>query len=478
MNGAELKAIAIELVAAGAPALPTIILVREVPLFEIEFAALEFAEEAKLPASDWAVLALARALGQVTPADVDAYLGLGEAVSEGLVHRLRDEGLLQEREPAASDGDDKGRDTGLAAFFRRLLGAESRDTDGNASAPRGATLARRLLESRAGTAPVCVLGPGGERALERGAVTQRRVRPARLVFLDEPLLYLATVDEKRHRFAQHRRPPPLEPDRVPESLRLVDVTMGITPAERVLACGIGDRLRGFGGQLVGVVPGEQWEVRPVARRDRGTDGPDRRTALLVVAAFASSDAEGLRWRVYVRHNERMQDCPHVDPVRLLEPKLFSLSGLLDAVAMPHTHVPPATALRSDGAFGLRCGADALALHLGETDRPDDTFSCGAALRWTIGLRTHAVPTDAAAARVAFFAFLRRRDSELRNAFDGTCASVAAALTAYWRESAAVPSPDEAAQELWGTAELRAALCARRVRADLVDAYEERTEASA
>ena len=91
MRTPELKAVAASLADAGAPGLPTVVLAREVPVLEVEFAGLEFAVEAKLPASDWATLALARALGQMSPADVDAYLGLGEDVSEGLARRLVDE---------------------------------------------------------------------------------------------------------------------------------------------------------------------------------------------------------------------------------------------------------------------------------------------------------------------------------------------------------------------------------------------------
>ena len=102
MSALDFHAIEASLHDAGAPGVPTAILAREVPLYEVEFAALECAEERKLRSADWATLALARALGRISPALVDEYLGLGDTVSEAAVHRLLGDQLLQhfQAEPA------------------------------------------------------------------------------------------------------------------------------------------------------------------------------------------------------------------------------------------------------------------------------------------------------------------------------------------------------------------------------------------
>ena len=476
MNSSELKTVANELAEAGAPGLPTIILAQEAPLFEVEFAALEFAEEAKLPASDWAVLALARAFGEVTPADVDGYLGLGEAVSDGLMRRLLDDALLKERRAEAETPVPPSADTGLGGFFRRLFGGRAAPVAPPKPLVRTITSARKLRDSRASTTPVCVLSPGGTQALERGAVAQRRVHPARLLFLAEPLLYLGTVDEKRHRHTQHRRPRPLEPERVPKPLRLLDVTLRLPPDERVSACGIAAGVRGFAGQLVGIVPGAQWEVRPVVRGQRGRrndghqNGADHQTALLILAAFPSSDDGGVRWRAYVQQQGQVQDCPHIDATRFLEAPLRSVASLLTTIHAEGFEVPSPAALRGDGAFDLRCDGSMLPRLLGEADRPDDTFLPAVAFGWRVGLRAHAQPIDASAARAAFYEFLARRDADLRRDFDATCSAVTTVLLAYWDADHRLPSSDDAAQHLWTRPELRAALCMRRLRADLVDPY--------
>jgi hypothetical protein len=476
MNSSELKTVAAELAEAGAPGLPTIVLIQELPLFEVEFAALEFAEEASLPASDWAVLALTKALGEATPADIDGYLGLGEAVSEGLQRRLLDDALLEERGAGAEPSVPPAADTGLGAFFRRLLGGRATPIEAPKPRIRAITNARKLCDSRASATPVCVLSPRGMQALERGAVAQRRVRPARLLFLAEPLLYLGTVDEKRHRYTQHRRPRPLEPEQVPEPLRLLDTTLSLPAEERVSACGIDSGVRGFAGQLVGIVPGAQWEVRPLVLGQRGRrndgrqGGADHQTALLILAAFMSSDDGGVRWRAYVQQQGQVQDCPHIDATRFLDAPMRSVASLLSTIEAEGLDLPSPTALRGDGAFELRCNETILSRLLGEADRPDDTFLPAVAPSWWVGLRAHAQPIDASAARSAFYEFLGRRDAELRRDFDATCSAVAAGLLEYWDADHSLPSADDAAQHLWIRPELRAALCMRRLRADLVEPY--------
>jgi hypothetical protein len=414
---------------------------------------------------------LARALGGLSPADVDAYLGLGEAVSEGLVRRLLDEGLIEER----TDEDEKvpvakpPADSGIGGFFRRLFGAsKAPPIEAVASPTRPQTAARKLRESRASTTPVCRLSAGGAQALERGAIARRRIRPARLLFLADPLLFLGVVDEKRQRHTQHRRANPLEPERVPGAFQLLDETFALPADERLEACGIEANIRGFAGQLVGIVPGAQWEVRPMERRSN--KGREAQMALLVLAAFPSSDAGGLTWRAYLRQQDQTQDCPHVDAARFLHEDLRSLTSLLDSIKGDGP-IPAREELRDDGAFDLRCDATLLPSLLGEADRPDDTFLPALAPSWWVGIRSHASPADKHAGRVAFYDFLRRREASLRRDFDGTCAEVATSLTSYWGEDPGLPSADEAASSLWPQAALRAALCMRRRHRDLVAPYE-------
>jgi len=360
------------------------VLTREVPLFEVEFTALEFAEEAKLPTSDWAALALARALGDLSPADVDAYLGLGEAVSEGLVRRLLDEGLIEERAEQNVQAAKPAEDPGIGGFFRRLFGGSKAPPVEAVAPPRRVqTAARKLRESRASTTPVCRVSAGGAQALDRGAVAQRRVRPARLLFLAEPLLFLGVVDEKRQRHTQHRRPSPLEAERVPGAFQVLDATFALPPNERLEACGIEANIRGFPGQFVGIVPGAQWEVRQMERRSN--KGREAQVALLVLAAFPSSDADGLTWRAYLRQQDQTQDCPHVDAARFLHEDLRSLTSLLDTVGGDGP-LPTGAGLRGDGAFDLRCDGTHLPNLLGEADRPDDTFLPALAPSWWVGLR--------------------------------------------------------------------------------------------
>lgn len=465
MKSHELNTIAAALLKAGAPSVPTVILTREAPLFEVELTALEFAEEAKLPSTDWAALALARALGEVSPADVDAYLGLGQAVSESLVRRLLGEGLLKPQDVRTEPSAKAAEDSGIGALIRRLLGQpKAAPVETVTAATREPTAARRLYESRAASEPVCRLSSAGVEALDHGAVPRQRVRPGRLLFLADPLLFVRLLDEKRHRHSQHRRPNVIEPDRVPKAFQTLDTTLALAPTERAGACGIEEGIPGFSGRFVGIVPGAQWEVRP-----SGGKGRESQVPLLILAAFLSSDADGLTWRAYLREHEQTLDCPHVDGARFLGAELRSLR-FLDTLEFEGPR-PTRADLRFDGAFEIRADATLLPSLQGEADRPADTFLPARAAGWNVGVRAHASPLDAPAARAAFYSFLQRRDALLRRDFDGTCAEVAATLAEYWGGPVGLPSADDAASALWARAEFRSALCMRRRHRDLVAPYE-------
>ena len=73
---------------------PSVLAYRTVPIFEIEFAALEMEGDLDLTAWDEAVLAIAAARKAVTPHDADAYLGLEEGLAQAIVESLVREKLV------------------------------------------------------------------------------------------------------------------------------------------------------------------------------------------------------------------------------------------------------------------------------------------------------------------------------------------------------------------------------------------------
>jgi len=461
MSALDFHAIEASLHDAGAPGVPTAILAREVPLYEVEFAALECAEERKLRSADWATLALARALGRISPALVDEYLGLGDTVSEAAVHRLLGDQLLQhfQAEPAQADES-------MLPVPRHFLMSMPLAGDASTPVPPAPTQARKLHTSQASDSPLCQLSDLGNTALERGAFPQRRERPARLVFLAEPLLFIKVEDEKQQRNTQYQRRLPLPPEEVPPSLRALDSTLSLPADERMTACGIGASVSGLRGQLVRIVPGSQWEVRKVSRP--GNEKQQQKTASLVLAAFHSTSG-GLVWRTFLRHGTQTRACQQIDAAGLIDAQAQYSAGLLAAVssALP---LSAATRLRGDGAYELPSGGEHIANLIGGSDRPCDVLLPVQLDQWQAVLRIHAVPSDSEAARKAFYAFLLRSNAALRRNFDSTCVEVAARLADYWDCNHELPSADEAAINLWPQVELRAALCMRRLQRDLVFPY--------
>lgn len=473
MNATELKGLAEGVIQAGGPALPTALLVRECPVYEVDLACLEFADESELPPSDWGALSLAQALGEICPADVDAYLGLGATVSEGLLGRLVKAGLLARAGvgDAAAGG---GGTNSLLGFLQRFLGPAWQSGQEERGRGRRDTAAQKLYESMAEAEPLCVLTEAGRESLARGAVVRRRVASGRLLFLAEPLLYLATVDERMNRHSQFRRSRVLDPDQVPEHLRFLEEYLNLPPEERAAVCGIEECLKGHTGRFVGIEPGSQWEVREkiVRRSNRRSDKRSefiRQTVDLMVAGFPSTDEDGVRWRTYLRYRGDVQDCPGVDPVRLLNPGLRTFATALRTVKLDGPR-PAEASLRSDGAFRYECDSEMLIQALGEADHPKDGYLVGTTPNWDVGLRVHSEPASGDAARSAFYEFLGRRQTELRRDFDGACRSVEKTLLDYWERHYDLPSPNTAAATLWVRPEMRAALCARRLEADLVTPY--------
>lgn len=460
MSAPDLQAIAASLYQAGVTSHPTAILARELDLFEVEFAALECMQESELRSADWAVLALARALGRISPVLVDEYLGLGDTVSEAIIHRLLGDQLLQQEsaEPAQAS-------EGLLSFAKHLL--KSRLFGGAAPVPPTApTQARKLRVSRASDSSLCRLSDLGHMALERGAIPQRRVHKARLVFLAEPLLFIRVEDDRQQRHTARHRQPSLPPQEVPPSLRTLDSSLSLPADERMAACGIGTGVVGLSGQLVRIVPGSQWEVRRLSRRVDGQHQPQ--TATLVLAALYTTPGE-LRWSAFLRHGGQAHACPQINAAQLIDDRARHPAGLL-AAALSELPLPADTPLRGDGAYEVSCDIEQMIHMLGDVDRPSDTLLRAWLDPWHAGLRVHAMPADGEAARQAFYAFLSRSDAALRRDFDTTCAAVAASLADYWGSDHVLPSADEAAENLWPQVGLRAALCMRRLQRDLVSPY--------
>lgn len=460
MNTPNLHKIAASLHHVGISGIPTAILAREVPLYEVEFEALECVQESKLRSADWAVLALARAMVRISPALVDEYLGLGATVSEAIVHRLLDDQLLQQDDAAPVQAG-----AGLLAFAKHLLpfSLPGSAASESSSAP---TRARKLHPSRASDSPICRLSDHGTVALERGAIQLRRVHTARLVFLAEPLMFINVEDDKQQRHTARHRPSPLQPGDLPMSLRTLDDSLSLPDEQRMAACGIGATVPGLSGQFVRIVPGSQWEVRHVTRRIDGKHQPQ--TAALVLAAFHSTSDE-LRWHTFLLRGAQRQACPQINAAQFIDAQALHPVGLLAAV---HSDLPlPAgTPLRSDGAYELPCDSEQMISMIGGGDRPCDVLLQARLGPWHAGLRIHAVPADREAARQAFYAFLSRSDAALRRNFDATCAEVATRLAGYWGSDHGLPSANEAAMNLWPQVGLRAALCMRRLHCDLVSPY--------
>lgn len=465
MSAFNFSAIAVALNRAEAPGQPTAILAQELPLYEVEFAALEFTEESRLRAADWAVLALAESLGEVSPRLVDEYLGLGEVVSEAIIRRLLGDNLLQQHAiaPVKSEG-------GMQEFLRQFMATRSflsHATTASQEPEKKQSLARKLHNSPAPTTPLCKLSYAGGEALLRGTMLQQRTRKARLLFLAEPLLFISVEDEKQQRNTAFKRQRPLPPEDVPKSLRSLDNILSLPATRRREACGIAASLPGLSGQLQQIAPGSQWEVRKATHRAGGKLQP--MSMKLILAAFPSGTE--LYWRSFLQQGTRLQDCPQLDASKLIETDFVHPGRLLTAI---NSHLPPAdsTRLRNDGAYEMACEAHLLINLSGNSDRPADGWMQAIYEHWHAGLRIHPTPVDNHAAHQAFFAFLQRSDAALRKNFDATCAAMSEHLAGYWRWQQNLPSPEEAAIHLWSQPELRAALCMRRLQRDLVTPYAE------
>ena len=455
----QLNSIALRLAQHTGGQLPSVLLARHSFQYEVEFVELEIEEETKLMSSAWVCLALADAARSVSVADIDSCLGFGEIVSTALVRNLLEDGLLEVVPPVQSillPSPKRGR--GIFSLF-----GGGRDPEPTPASVEVSVVGNKLYNSSAPSFPKYRLNVAGANALKYKALVYRRPRGARLRFLVEPLLFLGVTDEQTQRYVQHSRPRLLDAAKAPPIFRELDSIMAMPGDDRFVECGIGHHVSGISGRIVGVVPGSQWEVRPVERKKA------HQTGMIILAAYPETSGHGLSWRLYtdVDNDIRLRD--HVDTTRLLPENLRGPTALREAVSSTASSAELGS-LGHEGAFEFRYGISQLPQILGKGEAPNDTYLPISVEGWNAGVRVHPTPADAETAILSLREFLTRHDAGLRKDFDNTYGTVATSLKSYWGTDMTLPSAEEMAASLWPKMDLRAALCMRRLQRDLVVPY--------
>jgi len=437
---------------------PSVLHVRRVPTYEVTFDALQFLVEEKLPAPDLAVLGLLDALGVATADDVRTYLGLGFEVSDALLRLLIKEGLIQQQGAASAETEEDS----LWTRVKALLGLASPPPP----ASRRPTQARRveLLDPTA-TGPNLELTEKGRDVLGAGLHPRVVERPCRMVLWADPPHVARAISEGKQRFASDNKKPPLPPGDVPEPLRRLDELFALPVNERMTALGLGERLRGVEGRILGVVPNRQWEVRPA---------PWERVNLMVVAGFESSDLGGWVWRTFVGSEQHLELYPRLEATVLgvnLEPALLQAqaTGLLSG--------EPGVPTRGRGAFRLRCQAATILELMGRSDQPRDCWlSLGGAdaTGWQSALLVRGLAVSEQDAHLAMVELLSRHENSARRDLRETARQVWTLLESYWEEPGALAPPTERwlMEQLWLRPVMRKAVCAARLEDDLVKPYRE------
>lgn len=432
--------------------------VRRVPAYEVTFDALQFLVEEKLPAPDLAVLGLLDALGVATADDVRTYLGLGFEVSDALLQLLLKEGLIQQQGVTSAETAEDS----LWTRVKAVLGLASPPPP----ASRRPTQARRVeLPDPTAMGPSLELTEKGWDVLGAGLHPRVLERPCRMVLWADPPHVARVISEGKQRFASDSKKPPLQPGDVPEPLRRLDELFALPVDERVAALGLGERLRGVDGRILGVVPNRQWEVRPA---------PQERTNLMVVAGFESSDIEGWVWRTFVGSDQHLELYPRLEPSVLgvnLEPALLQdrAAGLLSG--------EPGVPTRGRGAFRLRCQATTLLELMGRFDQPRDCWFSLAeedAKGWQSALLVRGLAASEQDAHLAMVELLSRHETSARRDLRETARQVWTLLESYWEEPGALAPPPERwlMEQLWQRPIMRKAVCAARLEDDLVKPYRE------
>ncbi|WP_309893462.1 hypothetical protein [Archangium sp.] len=447
MSGAgkmDLPRIARSVEEADPSAIPVLVHARRVDAFEVDFQALSFVVEEPLPAVDRAVLGLTLALGRLGPHDVRCYLGLGHVVSELMLLRLSREGLLLDQ--SAGDED-----------------AEAVEAEAVERLPTSARTIERLPPDVAHT---YVLTDMGREALARDARRMFRLRSCRLILWAEPLHFIGVAREpaRMKKRSAPARSKPLSPELVPKSLVSIDDLMALNASEREQLSGLGEKLPGVEGRLLGCAPDSQWEVR-VADKEPNS--------LLVFAGYPVP--EGLEWRVFVGSPWSLSACPrwllmasHA-PEELLAPEFVdeAVDGLgLERAWDVKVGGQEAVPVLAEGAELLRM--------LGDTDRPMDSWAPLQGTRgggWASAVRVRALPGSPASAHRALLEFVCRREVALLHDLEAVVGATWEKLGRYWGgRDFPTPSREWLLLELWSRQAMRGVVCQARLRHDLVDPY--------
>lgn len=406
---------------------PTLLHIREVKVFEVDFQSLDFLVVEDVPAFDRVAIGLIGALGSATECDLRSYVGLGREMSATTLARLQEEQLIEYV------------DTREAELHPTLAAHVDPPGEGDQGRYR--------------------LSPRGRDVLVQGRRERIRSQPVRLVLWAEPLHFLHLCGDGK--FAPAKRLPPIPAEQVPQALQNIDDTLALKPEQREAAFGLGERLQRHEGVLIGRTPGSQWEVRPF---------DDRRASLLVVAGYLSD--KRMRWVTFTGPEAQLKRCPRIQG-QLLIPEPLRSDDAAAALASEcgFEIVEPAVTL--DGALRVSANAATIVSLLGARDIPTDVWNTCTEdpSGWQTALRTRAIPDDDDAAGVALAQLLVRRQSALRQNLESAIDVTWSILAAYWKDKPLDrPSTEWLLGELWQHHELRQIVCQARVSRDLIAPY--------
>lgn len=412
---------------------PTVISVRSVTSYEVDFQSLDFLVVEDVVAFDRAALGMIHALGSASCSELRGYLGLGREVSAATMGRLEEEQLVERVGPDEA--------------ARYSTGAHFVDPPGD-----GDDLYYRLS-----TRGVEVLKLG-----RRERVKQQQVR---IALWAEPLHFLQVCGKGR--FAPANTGRLLQAEQVPQILHTIDEVLALTPEQRTAAIGIGEKLPSHQGVLLGCTDGSRWEVRAMEHEG---------ISLLIVAAYPS--AAGTRWVSFANAGKKLKRCQRLDGRLLLpEPLNAEDAAWILASQLDLSVAEPAV---TRGALRVAANAEDIASLIGERAIPTDVWKeCPQDVAgWRTALLLRAIPRDTAAAHVALVELLARRQSELEKNLEGTVAATWTILEAYWEERQ-LPRPtlEWLLDVLWAHHALRHVVCRERLAHDLIAPYAPLAEAA-
>jgi hypothetical protein len=413
---------------------PALIVGRPIPLYEVDLSNVDFATDERLPPADRASLALASGRGAVSEGDVAAFLGLGPELSAQTLRRLS---RLKMLDP-----------TTLAPLATRARPVEAM--------PFADERRFRLTEA-------------GASALASGVRVVTQARPLRLLVGVDPLTVLRVLPPLR--YANMKRDPPLRVDETPEVLHAFDAYLTVEPEVRGAMLGFGETLEPIPGgeriaaRIVRLSEGATFDVRPSGEHDE---------AWLLTAWSPTRSAWTAHAAVGVRRSGRdeahTRPLPQVDPASLLPSQVTTVDTLIAGLRSKGMRIEVPWA---DDAFPVHAESKELIELLGEREGPTLTWQSLPLDGLRGRVRVRALPATDLAAEDALVAFIARRPRDLESGLTGVVTRVWRELCAFWGRPG-MPSPSEARvrERMWAEPSLRRALCAGRLRRDLVDDYAE------